>query len=496
MQRNDAWFGPRPPSGGRGRLARLPALLGAALCVMAAGCQTKLPPSSTEIQKEALSNITLPDAWKAGGSTGQIADYWLATFKDEQLDALVKEAIAHNPDLRVTATRVEQAAQYVELAKAALRPSISLFGSGGTKKGGEDALQVLSLGVSWELDLWGRLRYGRNAAQEDYFSAQADFEFAHQSLAAMTAKSWFTASETWLQQQIAEDMVKSAEELLTLAEKRQEVGVGNEQDIALARVSLGNYQDSAKKIRLAHEQTLRALELLLGRYPTTELKARHDLAKLPGPVPGGMPLETLERRPDLIAAERRVAAAFNRVGEAKAAQLPRLSLNASLRSFQSNILELAQDYSNPSAGLGAKLLAPIYQGGGLRTQVEIKTLEQKEAIADYARMALRALGDVEEALAAGTNLAEREQLLQRTVTDNQRALELTQTSYRVGKSDQRAVQQQRLNIYVAQLALLRVQSEQLAQRVNLHLALGGSFEERLVLKLATEMNSKQAPSAP
>ena len=121
-------------------------------------------------------------------------------------------------------------------------------------------------------------------------------------------------------------------------------------------------------------------------------------------------------------------------------------------------------------------MAPIYQGGALKTQVEIRTLEQKEAVAQYAQMALRALGDVENALAAEQTLAERDQILQRVVADNQRALELAQTSYRVGKADLSAVQQQELNVYSAQLALLRVQSEQLAQRANLHLALGGSFE--------------------
>ena len=161
-----------------------------------------------------------------------------------------------------------------------------------------------------------------------------------------------------------------------------------------------------------------------------------------------------------------------------------------------NILSLDPDYSNPSSGLGAKLLAPVYRGGELQAQAEIRTLEQKEAVADYARMALRAIGDVENALAAGRTLDERERLLQTTVADNQRALELTQTSYRVCKSDLRAAEQQHLSVYGAQLALLRVRSEQLAQRVNLHLALGGSFETRLPLKVATEQNSKQATSAP
>jgi outer membrane protein, multidrug efflux system len=457
-------------------------ILCALFLTLIAGCATKAPPTPAEVRQQSgtLTNLVLTNAWKAAPvSTNAIKDNWLALFDDAQLDALVAEAMTNNPDLRVASTKVEQAAQYVELAKAALRPAVNLFGTGGLNMGGGDvssALQGASLGASWEPDLWGRMRYGRNAYQATYASAKADFEFGRQSLAATMAKSWFTAAETWLQLQIAEDMVKAAQELVKLAEKRWQIGSGTEQDVALARASLGTFQDTAKQVRLAHAQILRALELLLGRYPAAELQSRHNLPALPGPIPAGLPLEMLERRPDMVAAERRVAAAFNRVGEAKAARLPRIILNANVAAIQSDILQLKSDFDNPTAGAGAKLVAPIYQGGALKTQVKIRTLEQKEAVAQYAQLALRALGDVENTLAAGQTLAERDQILQRAAADNQRALELAQTSYRVGKADLRTVQQQQLSVYSARLALLRVQSEQLAQRVNLHLSLGGSFE--------------------
>jgi outer membrane protein, multidrug efflux system len=447
-----------------------------------AGCATKAPPTRAEIQKQSgtISTLTPDSAWKAGGAAGNISDNWLATFNDPQLDVLVREAVTNNPDLRVAATKVEQASQYVELANAALRPAVSLLGSGGyktsTEGGVSSALQGVVIGASWEMDLWGRLRYGRNAAQETYTSTQADFEFARQSLAATMARSWFTASETWLQLQIANEMVSSSQQLVSLAEKRQQVGSGNEQDVLLARANLGNFQDNVAQFRLAHSQALRALELLLGRYPAAELKARQDLDAFPGPVPVGMPLEMLERRPDMVAAERRVAAAFDRIGEARAARLPRISLNASVADLSSQVIQLQSDYQNPSSGIGGRIIAPIYQGGALDTQVEIRTIEQKEAVAQYARMALRAIGDVENALAAEQTLAERVQLLQRIVADNQRALDLAQTSYRIGKTDLRSVQQQQLNLFAARMTRLRVQSEQLSQRVNLHLALGGSFE--------------------
>ena len=480
------------------RAFRPPASLALLLVSALAGCAVDPPPTGEEIrgQSATLARFDLEQGWRAGDAASEaIRDYWLAEFDDPELDTLVAEALANSPDLAVAAARVEQAAQYVELARAALRPAVNLFGVGGVNMGGGDissALQGASLSVSWEPDLWGRLRYGRNAAQASYASVQADYEFGRQSLAAAVARGWFTATETRLQLQVAEEAVAAARELLTLTEKRWDVGAGSEQDVVMARASLSTYEDAARQVRLAHSQSLRALELLLGRYPAAELEARQDLPALPGPLPAGFPLQMLERRPDLVAAEQRVAAAFNRVGEAKAAKLPNIVLNANVAAISSEILQLQEDFDNPTGGAGARLVAPIYRGGALTTQVEIRTLEQKEAVADYARTALRALGDVEDGLAASEALGAREVLLKRAVADNTRALELVQETYRVGRADLRAVQQQQLSLQAARQALLRVQSEQLSQRAELHLALGGSFEQPVPLERAGAEGKEQA----
>lgn len=458
------------------RKAVAAALLGTSLF---GGCAVKSPPTVAEIRTQSgtLERLPLDQPWKAGApGGGPIADNWLALFDDQELIALVAEAMANNPDLRVTAARVEQAGEYLAIARSALRPKVDLFGTGGIKTNGGDALQAISLGVSWEPDLWGRLRYGRNAAEANLLSMQADYEFARQSLAATVAKSWFAASETWLQIEAAQEMVTAAQDLVGLENKRNEVGSGDEFSVTIARANLGSLQDSLEQARFAHRQTLRAIELLVGRYPSAELAARHDLPQLPGAVPAGLPIQMLERRPDMVAAERRVAAAFNRVGEAKAARLPRIVLKANVAALASDILQLKEDFENPTGGLGGTLLAPIYQGGALKAQVKLRTFEQKEAVAQYARLALRALGDVENALAAGQSLAERETMLRQILTDQQRVLEFTRIRYRVGSDDLRAVQQQDLSVYAARIALLRIQSEQLSQRANLHLALGGSFE--------------------
>ena len=457
--------------------------LGAALvtCVLGA-CAVSPPPSREAIQRDALGRIPVDQAWKAasGESAELVQDNWLRSFNDPALDLLVREAIENNPDLRVAGARVEQAGQYLIMAQSALRPSIGLFGTGGTKTGsGGDAtsaLQAIVLAVSWELDLWGRLRYARNASREDFASASADLEYARQSLAASTAKAWFAATQLTLNAEIAAEMARATERLHFLAQEREKVGVGIDSETAIARASAREAESARAQAELARDQALRALELLVGRYPAAELEARAELLALPQPVAIGIPLQMLERRPDIVAAERRVAAAFNRVGEAKAARLPQLSLSLNGGAFDSEILELKEDYDNPSGGAGARLLAPIYQGGALTAKVQIRTLEQKEAVADYARIALRAIGEVENALAASSSLATQAQLLSESLAEQTRALELMETRYRVGRADGRAVEQQRLNLQTARLALLNVRSEELVERVNLHLALGGSFE--------------------
>jgi outer membrane protein TolC len=268
--------------------------------------------------------------------------------------------------------------------------------------------------------------------------------------------------------------VAAAERLVKMAEQRQRVGVASESEAVQARASLETLRDARAQIDLAYAQALRALEVLLGRYPAAEIEVTQEFPALPGPVPAGLPSELLERRPDVVAAERRVAAAFDLVGEAKAARLPRISLTAGVNSISSDMVVL-QNRDDPAWGFGAGLLLPLFQGGALKAQVELRTAQQKEAVAAYARVGQRAFNEVESALASEFNAQQRQAILERATAENQRALALEETRYRVGSSDMRAVTQQNLALNASQMSLLRVRSEQRVQRVNAYLALGGGF---------------------
>ena len=447
------------------------------LSVAALGaCALKSPPERKDLAREALPNFQVPPAWTAQpGAGGAIQGGWLAGFDDPQLDNLVREVLASNPDLQVAAARVEQAASLVKVAGATLYPQVTaLARGGGALSGDSSGLEGAGIFANWELDLWGRVRAGRASARDQHGSAALDFEYARQSLAALAAKSWFLATEARLQKMNAEEMAAASEKQLGFANDRLRVGRGDEYDVALARATLATFRDSVQSLDLAYQQAVRALEALAGRYPAAALNVPAQLASLPGPVPVGMPSELLERRPDVVAAERRVAAAFYRVEEAKAARLPRISLTAAVTSISSELFVL-KDRDNPVWSAGASLTAPLFLGGQLQAQVEVRTAEQKQALAEYARVGSRAFGEVENALSTAFTLDAREAILRDAVVDNGRALELANVRFRVGAGDLRAVQQQSLALHAARTALLRVQTERLVQRVNLHLALGGSF---------------------
>jgi NodT family efflux transporter outer membrane factor (OMF) lipoprotein len=449
---------------------------GLALAIsLLAGCTLLTPPVSEELRKDALPNVSVPQQWKQSAEPGTVVNGEIGEFSDPALAALVQEAWTYNADLRAGAARVEQARGYVTVAGADLQPTVAALAKGGGKWSGDySGMQSALIGATWEIDVWGRQRYGARAASDSYASAQLDFEYARQSLAALVVRSWLLAVQTTQQEELVREMVQSAGKLVDMAKLRLKSGIGGEQDVAQAQANLGQYRDSLRQIQLARTQALRALEVLLGRYPSAEVQTAARLPDMPGPVPAGLPSELLERRPDVVAAERRVAAAFNRTEEARVAHLPTISLTATFGAVSSELIVL-KNKDNPTAGLGGSLLWPLFTGGALAAQVDIRTAEQQQAVAEYAAVGLRAFSEVEGALASETALRERQVILEQVASDSRRSMELATTQYKIGSSDLRSVLQEELRLYNALLTLVQVKSERLVQRVNLHLALGGGF---------------------
>jgi len=451
--------------------------LALAVIALLAACALEPAPKPADYRAEALAGVKPPGQWTAEGeAAAPVTSAWLGTFADPRLDALVAEAMANNLDLKVAAARVQVASEYVKLADSTLWPQVNLLARGGGEMGGDaSGLSGVGLYANWEIDLWGRVRSARAATEASYGSAVADAEYARQSVAALVAKAYFIAVEASLQLRLAQDAVATSQQLVTFAEQRQRIGKGDGYDTAIARANVESFRDTVEKLKLSRSQALRGLEELVGRYPAADVEVATQLAQPPGPVPAGLPSELLERRPDVIAADRRVAAAFYGVQEAKAARLPSISLTASVDDISSDLFVL-QDRDNPVWSAGASLLQPVFNAGALQTQVRIRTAEQKQAVAEYGRIGARAFAEVEDALSAEFASGRREAALARAVAENQTALEFGQQRFKVGAGDMRAVSQQQLAVFGTTSTLLRVQSEQLVQRVNLYLALGGGFD--------------------
>jgi len=446
-------------------------------CAALAGCALAPAPKVEDIRAQSMGNAQVPAQWTgAASNAAPVADGWIRDFGEPGLERLVADAIAYNPDLMIAAARVEAAEAAARAAGAALYPQANLGARGGGKMSGDGSgLQGVGLFASWELDLWGRVRAQREAAAAQYQATVLDAQYARLSIAALVAKSWFIAREAIAQGAIAREMVSTSESLAGLSRDRQRVGNADDVEVAQAEASTFGYRDLVLQSDLARQNALRAIEILAGRYPAAQLDVGSGLPAPASGVPVGLPSQLLERRPDVRAAERRVAAAFYATEEAKAARLPRIALTASVSTVSSDVFVL-KERDNPVWSWGGTLAMSIFNAGALQAQVDARSAQQKAAVAEYGRVGARAFGEVENALSASFNLDGRAAVLASAVQANERALGFTRVRFEVGSGDQRSVQTQLLSLNAARTSLVHVQAERLVQRVNLYLALGGGFD--------------------
>lgn len=447
--------------------------------ILLAGCARNAPPD-TELTKDALSGSAAPRAAYASATAtdpGTVADGWLATFGDARLNALVTEAMAHNRDLAAAAARVDQSAAAARQAGADLSPQVGYALQGTTGEAGaagKTSQAGAGLTLSWEIDVWGRLSSAQRAAQEQFASKESDFAFARQSLAAQVAKAYFFAIQAVNQEAIAKEFAGLQAKTAELVALRETVGRASAYESALARSAASTALDQLRQAQSGRERAARSLELLLGRYPAADLQVGVALPAVPAPPPSGLPSQLLERRPDLIAATRRVAAAFNQVESAKAARLPRLSITAEAGTVAENFRNLSLD--DAFWNLAGNLMGPIFDGGRLKEQVNIENARQQEALALFGSAALTAFRQVEEGLAEDHRLLERTHLVAAADHDQREALRLAQLRFDAGTIDQVALVTVQGNALNARLSELAVRVQQLTNRIDLHLALGGGYE--------------------
>jgi NodT family efflux transporter outer membrane factor (OMF) lipoprotein len=466
-------------------------LLGATLSLLA-GCAA--PPK--QITPEW--STTLPTNWKSPQVVLERADSgWLATFSDPQLETLVAEALIHNPDLAAASARLDQALSEARRAGAALRPQVDASASGSRSKtinragsfggagGGFDdfdnfiinrnASLGISLDLTWELDVWGRVRKGQSAAIADSQAAAADLKSARLSLAGQVAKGWFATQEQYLQYQLALETFESFTRTAEIVESRFERGLGSAADVHLAKSSAASAQASLSNATLSFNRVVRSLEVLLGRYPSKELEVSETMNAVPPPIPAGLPSDLLNRRPDLIAAERRLAASDQRVAQARAAFLPRIALTASGGTSSDALRDLI-DPKHLVWNFLVNLTQPLLDGGSRSADLARNKATVREAAASYRGTALQAFQEVEDTLDAEGLLESREAALQQAAEQAGFAYERSESEYRQGLSQIITVLDAQRRYLDSRRTYLTVKRLRLDNRIDLHLALGGDFQ--------------------
>ncbi|MDP2084945.1 MAG: efflux transporter outer membrane subunit [Gemmobacter sp.] len=449
---------------------------GPALRVVAASMLlTACAAGAQNYQPTRLADV--PARWSAFSETAPrlVDNGWVASFRSSVLTQLVQDAMAHNRDLRVTAARLAEAQAMARFAGAGGFPSVSAT-LGGSRTGNGSATSNVDVGlaVNWELDLWGRVRGEAMAAGYEAVAASAIHEAARQSLAAAVAETWIEVNGHARARDIARQEVGVRQALLRGVEDRVAAQAVLAVDANWARAEL----DRARERQIAAEgdlsNALRVLEVLTGRYPAGRLNAVTGLPQLPGRVPLGLPSQILERRPDIIAAERRVASAFHRLGEAQAARLPRISLSGAM-TRSGGSLGAALDPGRLVWTLAGNIIAPLIDGGQRLEAVNIRTAQQAEALALYGAAALTAFREVETAISNEAILRQRLGHLNSAAAQLESAVRSERDRYEAGEAELFRLEEMRVRYYAALRDANAVRVALLRNRVRLHLALGGSF---------------------
>src|SRR5438067_2137248 len=449
-----------------------------------AGCALKNPPLGAGVMPEA-ARAKLPGTWAGPHRSGAVVPNWIRNFGDPELNALVADAVERNPDLKAAAARVEASRAAVRIAASSLYPRIAMkglgerqgqhlsgdigrginppeFGSSGTENSGGAGLDTstdetsqrwvygLAAGAAWEADVWGRIRSRKAAAQAESGALEADYEFARQSLAAAVARAYFSTIEAAQQAANAQESLDLYQGYVDLTGKRKEQGFASDFDMAQIKSRTAGAKNALYIAQAARAQTIRAIEVVTSHYPAGRLEARHSFPDQPRAVAAGLPAQILERRPDLIAAERRFAAAFHRVHEARTARLPRFVLSATggLGTAQ---LDSVGVLDAVMWSLAAGVTQPIFFGGELKAAQDIRTAEQKAAAASYVGAALRAFEDVENALANDYYLRKREDALSELVASRAESVKFGREHFEQGQADM--------------FTILRLSGENLAAKV-------------------------------
>src|SRR5881397_2909600 len=428
-------------------------------------------------------------AWKEAQPLDNVPKgAWWEVFRDDTLNELQRRAEAANQDLKAAVARVDQARATARVAHSELFPTVDANPSWTRQRyspnqipsfGGLTANTFrVPLDLSYEVDLWGRVRRGFESARAD---AQASLASLHNVLLTLhsdVAQNYFALRALDAEIATVTGTVNLRKEQVQLVRSRFEGGIGSELDVARAQTELATTEAEAASLAQRRAELENAMAILAGSNPSLfhlPPSGAKDWNPQPPAVPAGLPADLLERRPDVAEAERQLAAANARIGVAKAAFFPVLSLTGS-GGFVSGDIDSLFNWDSRTWSIGPSLSLPIFAGGRNRANYKRSQAAFDEAVARYRQQVLVAFGEVENSLSGIRHLVDQAAAQQRAVANARRAAELATDRYRSGIVSYLEVVDASRDALQAERANAQLAGQRLITAVQLIKALGGGWE--------------------
>lgn len=473
------------------RLASLAA--GLAITAMLAGC--------TVGPDYARPKVVEPPTWRTPTEgIGSLADLaWWQLFEDPVLRELIETAVQQNKDLLLAVARVAEARAEWAVTRAAQLPQLDAQLSYTNQRFSEKSFpfDVLpgaanippqqdffrtGLDLSFEVDLWGRLRRATEAARANLLASEDNQRTVLTTLISDVAQSYFDLIELDREAEIDQQTVASRQASLDLVRRRLDAGLTSELDVRRAEADLATAAASVPEVERRIAQTENRLSVLLGRNPGAIRRGTAlDDQRMSPAVPAGLPSELLERRPDIRQAEQRLVAANARIGEAKAQFFPRISLTG---MFGVESAALSDFFTGPARvwQAGPAMSWPIFHGGQLVGNLRASEAREQEALIQYQRTILQAFQDVNDALVFHQKARDIRQEQERRVTAQRRALTLADLRYENGLAAFLDVLDAQRQLFRAEIDLASTTRDQLTSVVQVYKALGGGWQLAAALR--------------
>ena len=447
------------------------------LILLAAGCALGPDYERPEIEEPVAFEQTIDD----GASLANLE--WWEVFQDPALQELIETALEQNDNLAIAAARVEEARARLGFVRADQFPQID--GRAGASRGnradlivpgaGINESYILAADLSWELDIWGKLRRSTEAARAELLATEDTRQTVIITLIADVASAYFLLRDLDARREIAAQTVVTREESVRINSARFEKGIAPLIDVNQAEILVADAAAEFYSIERQIVETENLLSVLLGRNPRSIVRGR-SLADQPIPpaVPVGLPSELLNRRPDVRSAEQVLAAQTARIGVAEALRLPSLSLTGTLGRASDDISDLTNGNSKLWS-VGGDLLGPIFDAGKTKSNVEVERARTEQALNQYELTILQAFSEVENALAGIRNFRDESAARTKQVAAAQSAAMLSQARYDGGVTSYLEVLDSDRSLFDAALAESATRRLQLVSIVELYKALGGGW---------------------